>query len=251
MTRDALAFVAAFVGGAINSVAGGGTLVTFPTLIWLGLPSITASATSTTALCPGTIAAIWGFRRELKAMPRRLFALIVPSIVGGLLGAALLQLTPAPVFDQLVPILILFATVLFMLQEPIQRGLGTSTAPHHGGRWLAGAMAFQLLVGVYGGYFGAGIGILMLAALSIIGLTDIHEMNAVKNLLALYINGIAMLYFIGMGMVSWPEAIVMAIGAMAGGIGGAEFARRIGRRAVRWLVVAIGLAMTAVLWRRI
>lgn len=247
MTRELVAFGAAFLAGAINSVAGGGTLVTFPTLIWLGLPSITASATNTVSIWPGSLGAMLGYRAELRRIHPRLFALAIPSIVGGVAGAALLRLTPAPVFDRLAPLLIFFATVLFMAQDPIHRWLGHSGAHPHSGRWLAGAIVFQLAVGLYGGYFGAGIGILMLAALSIIGLTDIHEMNALKNFLAICINGIAAVYFISTGMVAWTEVLVMSAGAIAGGIGGAGVARRAGRRAVRWTVVAIGFGMALTL----
>lgn len=235
-----LAFAAAFTAGAINSVAGGGTLVSFPTLVWLGLPSITANATSTVAIWPGSLGGVWGFRRELRTTDRAVFALVAPSLIGGIAGAVLLRMTPSPVFDRLVPFLILFATCLFMAQERVQRVLPVSSAKS---AWLPGALFFQLLVGIYGGYFGAGIGILMLAALGVLGLTDIHQMNALKNLLALCINGIASLYFVGMGMVSWPDVLVMAVGAIAGGIGGAGLARRAGRRAVRRFVIAIGFAM--------
>jgi uncharacterized protein len=211
---------------------------------------VTANATSTVAIWPGTVGGVWGFRRELVRADRRFLILAFPSLVGGLIGAALLQVTPTRVFDRLVPLLILFATLLFLAQDRIQRHLG-QPHPHRHRHWMAGAMLFQFLVGVYGGYFGAGIGILMLAALSIMGMTDIYEMSAVKNLFALFINGIAAVYFVAMGMVSWPEAIVMAVGAVAGGVGGAGLARRAGRRAVRWAVVGIGFTMAASLALRL
>ena len=238
------AFGAAFVAGAINSVAGGGTLVTFPTLVWLGLPSLIANATSTVAIWPGSLGAMWGYRRELKSAEPRMLALVVPSLMGGITGALLLRITPPSVFDKLVPFLILFATLLFMAQEPIQRKLKTAgSMAHRSPQWLAGAVLFQLLVALYGGYFGAGIGILMLAALSILGLSDIHQMNGLKNFFALCINGVAALYFIWVGMVYWPDVILMAAGAIAGGYGGAGMARRIGRVAVRRIVIGIGFAM--------
>jgi len=246
----AIAFGAAFVAGAINSVAGGGTLVSFPTLIWLGLPSVAANATSTVAIWPGSLGAMWGFRRELRDVDRRLMALTVPSLLGGITGAVLLRMTPTRVFDRLVPLLILFATILFAIQDPIQRLVRTRGASQSTTSWLIGAMCFQLLVGVYGGYFGAGIGILMLAALSIIGLSDIHQMNGLKNLMALCINGIAALYFMWMRMVWWPDVFVMAVGAIVGGVGGAGVARRIGRRAVRIIVVLVGLIMALSLMLR-
>lgn len=236
-----LAFAAAFAAGAINSVAGGGTLVSFPTLVWLGLPSITANATSTVAIVPGSLGGVWGFRRELRTADRTVFAaLVAPSIAGGIAGAILLRMTPTDLFDRLVPFLIFFATCLFMAQERVQRLFQVSTAKPG---WLPGAFLFQLLVGMYGGYFGAGIGILMLAALSVLGLTDIHQMNGLKNLLAFCINAVASLYFVWMAMVGWPYVTVMAVGAVAGGIGGAGMARRVGRRAVRRFVIAIGFAM--------
>jgi uncharacterized membrane protein YfcA len=249
--HELLAFGASFLAGAINSVAGGGTLVSFPALIWLGLPSTIANATSTVAIWPGSLGGMLGFRDNLRGMERRMYALIVPSLIGGIGGAILLRLTPTSVFDRLVPLLILFATCLFMAQDAVQRLLkvGAADGPRSN-RWLAGALAFQLVVGLYGGYFGAGLGIMMLAALSIIGLTDIHQMNGLKNLLALCINGVAALYFVSKGMVYWPDVIVMAIGAIAGGVGGAGIAKRLGRVAVRRVVVAVGLVMAVKLMLR-
>lgn len=234
-----IAFGAAFVAGAVNSVAGGGTVLTFPTLIWLGLPSVTANATNTAMVWPGSLGGVWGYWRELRRAKPRMLALVIPSALGGLAGALLLRWTPPDVFDRLVPFLILFATLLFMVQGRLKttRTMG-----------LVGATAFQFAVGVYGGYFGAGIGILMLAALGILGLTDIYEMNALKNFFALAINGIAALYFMWMHMVSWPFVLVMAVGAIAGGYLCAGVARRIGPVAVRRIVVAIGVVMAVSLF---
>jgi uncharacterized protein len=244
LLHAAAAFSSAFVAGAINSVAGGGTLVSFPTLVWLGLDSVTANATSTVAIWPGTVGSIWGYRRELREAEPRFRILLIPSLVGGITGALLLNLTPASLFDRVVPFLILFATLLFMAQEPIQRKLKSTTGPrHHSGRWLAGAILFQLLIGIYGGYFGAGIGILMLAALSIMGLTDIHEMNSLKVIFAGAINGIAAAWFVWAHMVYWRDVVLMAVGAILGGWGGAGTARRMGRTAVRRIVIAIGFVM--------
>ncbi|MGD0001898.1 MAG: sulfite exporter TauE/SafE family protein [Bryobacteraceae bacterium] len=251
LLHAAVAFAAAFAAGAINSVAGGGTLISFPTLIWLGLNSVTANATNTVAIWPGSLGGMWGFRRELRTAHSRMFALLLPSLIGGLAGAWLLRYTPPALFDRLVPFLILFATLLFMVQEPVQRLLKTAGAARHtSSRWLAGALIFQFFVGLYGGYFGAGIGILMLAALSILGLTDIHQMNGLKNLFALSINGVAAIYFIFYGMVYWPDALLMAIGAIAGGIGGSGLARKLGRTAVRRIVISIGFAMAISLFFR-
>ncbi len=240
----ALAFGAAFLAGAINSVAGGGTLVSFPTLIWLGLSSVTANATSTVAIWPGSLGGMAGYRRELRNTSSRMLALVVPSLIGGLTGAWLLRFTPPAVFDRLVPYLILFATFLFMAQHPVQKLLQTEGVKgHESGRWLAGAMVFQFFVALYGGYFGAGIGILMLAALGILGLTDIHEMNGLKNFFAVCINGVAAIYFIVSKMVYWPDVLVMAIGAILGGYACAGVARRVGRTTVRRVVIAVGFAM--------
>jgi uncharacterized membrane protein YfcA len=251
LTHDLIAFTAAVVAGAINSIAGGGSLITFPTLVWLGLPSVTANATNTVALWPGSIGSVWGYRRELGDTERRMYLLIGPSLLGGIIGAVLLRLTPTGVFDRIVPLLILFATCLFMAQDPVQRMFNRATPEHTGARWLLGGMLFQFIVGIYGGYFGAGIGILMLAALAIMGHDDIHQMNGFKNLLATFVNGVAAVYFIGMRMASWPDVIVMAIGAIIGGVGGAGAARRLGRTAVRRIVIAIGFAMAAGLMVRV
>ena len=244
LPHAAVAFGAALLAGAINSVAGGGTLVSFPALIWLGLDSVTANATNTVAIWPGTVGSAWGYRRELAGAELRFLALIVPSLVGGLAGALLLRWTPAATFDRLVPFLILSATLLFMAQEPLQRKLKTAGAgAHHSAGWLVGGMLFQLGVGLYGGSFGAGIGILMLAALSILGLSDIHEMNSLKVVLGGSVNGIAAAYFIYARMVYWPYVVLMAVAAIAGGYGAAGAARKVGRTAVRRVVIAIGFGM--------
>jgi uncharacterized membrane protein YfcA len=241
----ALIFAAAFAAGSINSVAGGGTLITFPTLLWLGIPSKLANGTSTVALWPGSLAGVWGFRRELADADRRLLSLVVPSLIGGTVGALLLVVTPTEVFDRLIPFLILFATCLFAAQEPIQRRFNLTQAHESRSHWLSWTMLFQLLVGLYGGYFGAGIGILMLAALSLIGHTDIYQMNGVKNMLATCMNGIAAGLFIYYGLVIWQDAVVMMGGAILGGIGGANMARRVGRTAVRRIVIVVGFVMAA------
>ena len=236
--------LAAFIAGAINAVAGGGTLLTFPSLIWVGLPSTIANATSTVAIWPGSLGGMWGYRHDLTGLPDRTYALIVPSLVGGLIGAILLVLTPTRVFDRLIPFLVLFATVIFMVQEPVQRLIKTTGSDHAGSsREFVGALLFQFLVGVYGGYFGAGIGILMLAAFGILGFTDIHQMNGLKAFLALCMNGVAAVYFIWNGMVSWPHALLMAVAAIVGGVWGAGVARRIGPKGVRRIVIIVGFTM--------
>jgi uncharacterized membrane protein YfcA len=240
-----IAFIAAFIAGAINSVAGGGTLLTFPALVWIGLPSVVANATSTIAVWPGSLGGMVGYREDMRSLPSHSYLLIIPSTIGGIIGAVLLAITPTEVFDRLVPLLILFATVLFMLQEPVQRLIRTPGKAHAGSTgWLVGSLLFQFFVAVYGGYFGAGIGILMLAAFGILGYTDIHQMNGLKTLLAVFINGVAALYFMWKGLVVWPEAIVMMVASIVGGVWGAGFARRIGQKGVRRIVIAIGFGMT-------
>jgi uncharacterized membrane protein YfcA len=244
LAHAGVAFFAAFLAGAINSVAGGGTLLSFPALIWLGLDAVAANATSTVAIWPATVGSMWGYRRELRAAEPRFRVLIVPSLVGGITGALLLRWTPPEFFDRLVPYLILVATFLFMGVESVQRKLKTAGAgSRHSNRWLAGALVFQLGVGIYGGYFGGGIGILMLAALSILGLKDIHEMNSLKVVFGGSINGIAAAYFIWARMVYWPDVLIMAVGSILGGYLGAGAARKLGRTAVRRIVIAIGFGM--------
>jgi hypothetical protein len=242
-------FGAAFVAGLVNSVAGGGTLLTFPTLVWLGRDPIIANASNAVALWPGQLASVVGFRRELRGGRRWLWRLAPSSLAGGVLGAILLLVTPSRVFASIVPYLIFFATILFAFQEPITRRLhrrahgAPAVGAEESSTWWIWAAVFQFAVAVYGGYFGAGMGILMLAALGILGLTDIHHMNGLKNAFAVCINGVAALYFSACGVVNWSDALVMAAGAIAGGYGGAGLARYVGRGVVRRAVVVIGVAM--------
>jgi hypothetical protein len=240
---------AAFAAGLINSIAGGGTLVSFPALLWTGRDPVLANATSTVALWPASLAGVYGFRREFKGGGMRLFLIFGgPSLAGGVLGAVLLLRTPSETFARLVPFLILFATLLLAVQEPISRRLGRGEETGRTRAWWAGAVAFQFFVGVYGGYFGAGIGILMLAALGLLGFSDIHRMNALKNLLAICINGVAAVYFIASGAVIWSDVLVMTFAAIAGGYSGARLAYRLGRRFVRLAVIVIGLVMSVSLF---
>jgi uncharacterized membrane protein YfcA len=248
--QEIVVFVTAFAAGMINAVAGGGTLLSFPALIWLGRDPVIANATSTVALWPGSFGGMLGFRRELRGSRRWVFWLSLPSLLGGALGAYLLLRTPSETFSVIVPYLILGATLLMAAQEQITRILSLSSADRPSRAWWAGALFFQFLVGVYGGYFGAGIGILMLAALGLLGLTDIHEMNGLKNLFALLINGVAALYFILSGAVIWIDVLVMALAAIAGGYFAAGVARRLGRKFVRRLVILIGIAMAVSLFFR-
>jgi uncharacterized membrane protein YfcA len=241
---------AAFAAGMVNSVAGGGTLISFPALVWTGRDPLLANATNTIALWPGSLAALWGYRREVAGSRRYALWLMGPSLLGGITGAVLLLRTSPSTFSALVPWLILVATLLVAANEPVARVV-TRFAGHERSPafWLTGA-CFQFLVGVYGGYFGAGIGILMLAALGLLGLTDIHQMNGLKNFLALLINGVAAVYFAVCGAVLWTEGLMMAVAAIGGGLTGAALARRVGRTAVRRVVVGIGVAMAISLFVR-
>lgn len=244
--QGVLLFGSAALAGMINSVAGGGTLLTFPALIWAGNSAIIANATSTVALVPGAWSSIWGYRSQLHETPRRFFVLLLPSLIGGIIGAVLLKRTPPVIFANMVPYLVLFATVLFMLQEPVQRWLRTSDLTHHPvtARWIIGTSFYQFLVAIYGGYFGAGIGILMLAVLGIMGLTNIHQMNGLKNIFGSSINAVAAIYFILAGLVNWQSALLMMAGAIIGGYGAAGLAQRLGQKFVRRAVIVIGFAMT-------
>lgn len=246
--KELVVAAAAFAAGLINSIAGGGTLVSFPALLWTGRDPVLANATSTAALWPASLAGAYGFRRELKGGARLFLLFGAPSLAGGVLGAVLLLRTPSDMFARLVPFLILFATLLLAAQEPISRKLGKTEDATRSRAWWTGAVVFQFLVGVYGGYFGAGIGILMLAALGLLGFTDIHRMNALKNLLAICINGVAAVYFIASGAVIWSDVLVMTFAAIAGGYTGARLAYRLGRRFVRIAVIVIGLVMSVSLF---
>lgn len=252
-----IVFIAALFAGMMNSVAGGGTLVAFPTLVWLGIDPIRANVTSTVSLWPGSLGAMVGFRRELGDSRRWMLLLGAPSFAGGLIGAFFLLLTPSRLFASIVPFLILFATILFAAGEPITRRFARVDKPQSKvdraptRLWWITAIGFQFLVAIYGGYFGAGMGILMLAALGLMGLTDIHQMNGLKNFFAVCINIVASAYFILWGQVEWSYALVMVMGAIAGGYGGAGLARKLGRRFVRRAVIVIGLGMAiSLLFRR-
>lgn len=240
----ALAVLAA-VAGAINSVAGGGTFLTFPALLVAGVGPIQANATSTFALWPGSLASAAGYREELRVERRFLWPLAAMSIVGGLAGALLLLATPPPTFAAMVPWLLLAATLLFALGPRLTARLGTRELHEASRRRLGAILLAQLGIGIYGGYFGAGIGILMLAALAVLGMDDIHRMNGLKVLLAAIINGASIVAFVAAGVIDWGVAPFMVVGAVLGGYGGARIARRVEPRYVRLFVIALGLALSA------
>ena len=234
--------LSAFAAGAINSVAGGGTLLTFPALLGVVSP-VQANATSTVALMPGSLAGAWGYRTELRRVRRMVLLLLPPSIVGGYLGAWLVTEFPERVFEHLVPWLILAAALLFLIQKPLACWLKAHPHAEPHGAAVAGVIAFQFLVAVYGGYFGAGIGILMLASLGFKGLGDIHLQNAAKTLLAAVMNAVAVVKFVMSGMVVWHYALAMAMAGIAGGYLGARLARRTPPEYVRGFVVVVGFGL--------
>lgn len=243
-----LLFAAAFLGGALNSVAGGGSFISFPALVSVGVPSINANATNTMALWPGSIASVGAYRAELARQDRRLVLLLsLTSLLGGLSGAEILLRTPQATFDRLLPWLMLFAVGIFAvggnLTQALRRRFSERLAA--GGIVVALIVAvLQFLISVYGGFFGGGIGILMLAALALAGMTNIHTMNGLKVLLATLINGIAVLRFVIAGTIFWQYAVIMIIGAILGGYGGAAYAQRLDPKIVRRFVIVVGIAMT-------
>ncbi|MBA3919844.1 MAG: hypothetical protein C0516_14835 [Gemmatimonas sp.] len=233
----------------VNSIAGGGTLLTFPALLGLGVPPVSANATSTVALWPGSLASMLGYRRELAGAERWALKLAVPSIAGGLLGALLLMATTDEQFRRIVPWLVFGATLLFAFQARVMRWLRSYTAQPHGESPIEptrGMMAAQFLVSIYGGYFGAGAGIVMLAVFGLMGMTNIHRMNGLKNFNGICFNGVAAATFAFKGLVNWPIALVMALGSSVGGYAMSGLAQRVPQAWVRGAVTLIGVA--SALW---
>lgn len=246
MASYLLLLAAAFVAGAMNAVAGGGSFLTFPALVFTGVPSIIANASSTVALMPGSAASAWGFRHHFRDFPGVSFrALLAVSLAGGLAGALLLLLTPQRLFDGVIPWLLLTATVAFTFAPKLTPLL--QRAVRVGPRTL---VAVQFFVAVYGGYFGGAIGIMMLSAWSLFGLTDLKQMNATKTILAGAMNGVAVVCFIAAGKVWWPQTLVMLAGAVAGGWLGAHAGRRVDQKHVRRIVVFISITITLVFFLR-
>jgi uncharacterized membrane protein YfcA len=228
--------------GAVNSIAGGGTLLTFPGLLAAVSP-VVANGTSTVALVPGSLFAAWGYRREMRGQGRWLVVLALPSVAGGLVGSLLVTRLDPRYFDRLVPWLILTAATLFLFQPVLTRLARSGSTPSSRASTVAGLVLLQLLVAIYGGYFGAGIGILMLSGLGLMGLSDIHAMNGLKNFLAVCINGVSVAIFAIHGAIDWRYAGLMAPAAILGAYLGSRLAQRVDRRFVRLMVVGIGFAL--------
>ncbi len=239
-----LLFAAGVLGGALNSVAGGGSFIAFPALLFTGVPPIPANATNTIALWTGAAASGGAYRKRLDVPRRVMIPLLTASLIGGLVGAFLLLKTPANTFMRVLPWLTLGATLLFAFGRKIAGGRRSVIEHETTGAALAGATAFQLAVGVYGGYFGGGMGIVMLAMLAMLGMTDIHSMNALKSVMGSVINGVAVVTFIVARAVYWKQGIVMIVGGIAGGYLGAHFAQKIPQVWIRWFVVLVGAGMT-------
>lgn len=243
-----LLFFSAVVAGLLNSVAGGGSFVSFPMLIFTGMPPINANATNTVALWPGTVASTAAYRRELRSTHRRLLApFVITGLVGGLLGAMTLLKTPQATFMRLVPYLLGIATLLFTFSGRINAWV-RARMQHSGSRaplGLAGGVLLQLMIAGYVGFFGAGAGILTLALLALMGMESIHAMNGFKTLLVSVANGVAMITFVVARAVVWPQALLMLVGAAAGGYAGAWYAQKMDPRHVRLIVICVGVAITA------
>jgi uncharacterized protein len=244
-----LLFFASVMAGALNGVAGGGSFITFPALIFVGLPPINANATNNTGTWIGYLSSFYAYRQDLGVrtpgaqLSQGLWRLILISLAGGLIGSVLLLNTPQSVFAQLVPYLLLLATTLFALNPSLKRLQSRHGAlPSKRSLLLLGVL--QWMVAIYGGYFGGGVGILLLALFGLMGMDDIHAMNGLKTLLSTCINGIAMVIFIASGTVLWPHAIVMSVGTILGGYWGVYYIRKVDPKLVRWFVIAVGLGMT-------
>ncbi|MBZ5548792.1 MAG: sulfite exporter TauE/SafE family protein [Acidobacteriia bacterium] len=237
-------FVAGALGGALNAVAGGGSFIVFPALLFSGVAPIAANATNTVALWVGTTASSRAYRKHLDISRRVMIPLTVTSLIGGIAGAYLLLHTPAQTFLRVLPWLMLGATLLFIFGSRLSRGSKSGVAHDTSTSALTVAVVFELIVAVYGGYFGGGVGILNLAMLAAIGMTDIHAMNALKVVLGGIINGVAVVTFVLAGAVAWKQGIVVIVGALLGGYFGAHYAQKLPPAWIRAFVIAVGTGMT-------
>ena len=241
MTMFVFLFAVGFVAAIANSVVGGGTFLTFPALVFAGVPPVIANATSSVALVPGVLASALAYRRDLKRLASGLDLRWVfgVSVAGGLVGAFLLTHTPERIFVGLAPWLLLFATLLFTFAKQINPWLRS-----HVRLSQTGLLAIQFLIGIYGGYFGAGLGILMLALFGVYGMSDLSAMNGLRTLLAATMNLVAIPTFVLGGIVDWPAAAVMAVAAILGGYAGARVARRMKPEHLRPVIIVLAFAMT-------
>ncbi len=250
MTAGQLALVAAagFLAGAVNAIAGGGSLISFPALMAVGCPSVTANVTNAVAVLPGYLGGSVAYRAELAGQGARLRALAAASALGAVGGSLLLLGSPASVFQRLVPFLVLGSCALLAAQPRLARRFAAASA---GGDGLpvGGALAAQFGVAVYGGYFGAGVGLLMLAVLGIFLHDGLHRLNALKGLLSFVVGAVSCVFFALFGPVVWPAALAMAVTSFAGGQAGVRLARRLPAALLRWIVIAFGVSVSIALLR--
>lgn len=243
-------FATGILGGAMNAVAGGGTFFVFPALLFAGVPPVPARATNTVALWPGLAASVRAFWPRLNVGRRLLVPLVAISLVGSVAGAILVVRTPADIFMRLVPWLMLAATALFALGPRLSRRPARPEALDMSTGRIALAAVFELAASVYGGYFSGGIGILILAILAAMGMSDIHKMNALKIVLTTLINGVAVVTFIAEGAVYWPQTLVIVAGAVLGGYFAAHYSQRLPAAWIRGFVLLVGAGMTAYFFLR-
>jgi uncharacterized membrane protein YfcA len=237
-------FVAGMLGGALNAVAGGGSFVAFPALMFAGVPPISANATNTVALWVGVTASTGAYRKHLDISRRVMVPLAVTSVIGGIAGAFLLLRTPAQTFLRVLPWLMLGATLLFIFGGRLARGSKSGLAHDASTKAIVAAAIFELVVAVYGGYFGGGVGIVNLAMLAVLGMTDMHAMNALKVVLGGIINGVAVVTFILAKAVVWKAGLIMTAGAIVGGYFGAHYAQKLPQSWIRAFVMVVGTGMT-------
>lgn len=228
----------------MNAVAGGGSFIAFPALLFVGVPPIPANATNALALWTGVTASGGAYRNRLDVPRRVLLPLLIAGFIGGVFGAFLLLLTPAHTFMRVLPWLMLGATLLFIFGRKLAGSRVSSVGYNATTPAIAGATIFELVVAVYGGYFGGGVGIVNLAMLAAVGMTDIHAMNALKSILGIAINGVAAAVFVVKGAIYWPQAVVMIAGALAGGYFGAHYAQQLPQAWIRRFVILVGTGMT-------
>jgi uncharacterized protein len=246
LSETSLLFSVAAVAGAANAIAGGGSFLSFPTLLVTGMPGINANATNTVALWPGILASTSAYRNALsRPLLRWLMPLIIATLLGSIFGALLLLKTPQLTFMKMVPWLLFSGTVLFIFGPRISGWVNRRHAAHGPSRKIVVAMVLlQFCLGVYIGYYGAGVGFLILPMLSILGMENIHAINGARTLLVTCGNAVAIVMFIAAHAVIWPQALLMMTGAVLGGYGGAHYAQKMSPKTVRYLVIAIGSVMT-------
>lgn len=239
-----LVFVAALAAGAANAVAGGGSAISFPALVLVGVPPVAANATNALGLWPGSIAAAWSYRARLRSVTGRTRWLLAPALVGGLVGAWLLVQLPARWFAGIAPFLVLGAAVSVGVEPMAKRWLGTGRIRESGAS-LWGGLAAVLGVALYGGYFGAGMGIMLLTAFGLMGLRDLQHANGLKNLITVTIKLPAIAYFVVIGLPEWNAVVTMAVGAITGGWIAGHLIQKVDAERLRWVVVVVGAALGA------